>query len=87
MCKLVFPLADVVREIDLYSLWKLKRPVQLVGTWKVTARFSVEGPSGDFFDCVAVRYIRTKARGEYFADVTKHYTSSTFLLLFAPITG
>ena len=69
-------------DVELYSLWVLKRPVQLVGKWKVTARFPVEGPSGDFFDVVGVTYIRTQARGEYFADVTKYYTSSAFLLLF-----
>lgn len=71
--------------VDLYSLWKLRKPIQLVGTWKVTAKFNVEGPSGDYFYCVTVRYIRTKARDEYFADVTKHYTTSAFLLLYHPI--
>ena len=68
--------------VELHSLWVLKRPVQLVGKWKVTARFPVEGPSGDFFDVVGVTYIRTASRGEYFANVTKYYTSSAFLLLF-----
>lgn len=72
-------------EIDLHSLWKLRNPIQLVGTWKVTAKFPVEGPSGDYFSCVTIRYIRTKARDEYFADITKHYTSSAFRLLYEPI--
>lgn len=48
--------------IELYTLWKLRHPIQLVGTWKVTARFPIEGPSGDFFDCITVQYIRTEAR-------------------------
>lgn len=75
-----------MRHVELHSLWVIRHPIQLVGKGKVTARFLVEGPSGDYFDVVTVRYIRTAARGEFFADVTKHYTSSTFLLLFRPAT-